>query len=109
MKLYGDYFSADTRAAIVICKMSDLDFDLELVQQLELENYKTEYTSLNPTNSVPMIVWQDTKVVSSGQLFFEYLLSSQEKVSAKFKHSDQAQNETAIQRNFFQVVRKLTS
>jgi len=101
LKIFGDYFSADTRAAIVLCEMAGTAYDLEIVQQLKGENLMEPFAKINPTGAIPMLVWEGTQVVSSGHLFFEYLVGTQEAISQKFNHAEQLPMVNAIHRTFF--------
>ena len=56
LEIYGDYFSADTRVLLAICKMCELNFEFKLIDTLEQEQFKDEFKKINPNSSIPTIV-----------------------------------------------------
>ena len=54
--IFGDMFSSDTRALVAICNHANVNFEFKEVNTLTKQNLSIEYTSLNPTKQIPMIV-----------------------------------------------------
>lgn len=53
--IYGDYYNADTRALLVICKFADLEPNFTLVDTLKRENKKSNFLNINPSGLLPVI------------------------------------------------------
>ena len=55
MHLYGDYFSADSRAIYAMLKHAGIDFDWTVVNTLKGENLQEPFVDLCPTGHVPVL------------------------------------------------------
>ena len=64
--IYGDYFSADTRALVAMCKMAGIEHTLEVVDTLDGANQHEDYLRRNPTGAVPMLSVGNNNVISQG-------------------------------------------
>ena len=43
LKVWGDYFSQDTRSLLAICEMASADIEFVPIDTLEQENYKSPF------------------------------------------------------------------
>ena len=70
-----------------------------------------EYKAINPTGNIPMLVQGRSRVLASGFILFEWLLSTSEQAERVFVHENENQNKavTAISRYFYREVRGNTS
>ena len=74
--IYGDYFSADTRALVAMCKMAGIEFTLEMVDTLDGANQHEDYLRKNPTGAVPMLSVGNNNVISQGQVLFDWIIQT---------------------------------
>jgi glutathione S-transferase len=64
LHIFGDYFDADTRALVAICRHAGVEYEFNQVNVLERENEREPYILANQTGSVPMLLLDDFKVIS---------------------------------------------
>ena len=107
--IYGDYFSADTRALIVMCDIAEIEYTLEMIDTLNNDHSKDTYLALNPTGAIPMLTVGNNNVISQGQVLFDWIIQTSDKAKGHFHHDDQENKIKAIQRYFFREMRSNTS
>lgn len=49
LKVWGDFFNADTRCLLAVCKISSVPVTFELVNSLARQNLNDNYTEMNPS------------------------------------------------------------
>lgn len=90
--IYGDMFSSDTRALIAVCKHANITYEYKPVNSLRKENLELEYTQLNPTKQIPMIIDGHNKVIGAAGILQDWVLRTKEEAAKVFEHSQQEQS-----------------
>ena len=110
LKIWGDYFSQDTRALLAIRDMAQAQ-DVEFIQinTLTKENFKSPFIDQNPNATIPMLTHGQTKVIGDAESIFNYIVNTNDRVSDKFFHEAQAKKIGEILTYFTRTVRRTTS
>ena len=112
MKVYGDYFSSDTRAILAILKHANVDYDFNLINTLTGENTQAEYTAISPNGHIPVLVHNEMKVLSQGSLLFEWLIAAEPGAAEVFAQNADGDDDAgfkAMSSYFFKELRTNTS
>jgi len=94
--IYGDMFSSDTRALIAVCKYANITHEYKPVNSLKKENLELEYSQLNPTKQIPMIIDGHNKVIGSAGILQDWILRTKEDAARVFEHSSQENEAIAM-------------
>jgi len=86
LKVYGDYFSADTRAILAVCNYAGVEHEFIEIDTLTKKNLEPEYKEINPTGQIPMIAQGKNKVIAPGFVLYEWILNTNESAQEKFTH-----------------------
>ena len=89
LKIWGDYFSQDTRALLAICDMASADIEFVQVDTLSKQNFEKPFIDMNPNGTIPMLTHGHTKVIGDGEAIFNYLVNSCDSVRVHFLHEGQ--------------------
>ena len=110
LKIWGDYFSQDTRALLAIRDMAEAG-NVEFIQinTLNKENLQSPFIDQNPNATIPMLTHGHTKVIGDAESIFNYIVNTDERVSDKFFHEEQAKKISEILSYFTRTVRRTTS
>ena len=80
--MYGDYFNSETRAALAVLKIAEIDFDYVQLNTLANEHRDSkEYLKVNPTGLVPTIVDGNYKILSGNNMQLQYICDTFQTVS----------------------------
>lgn len=82
--IYGDHFSADTRALVAICEMAGVEHELKVVDTLAKKNFEAEFVEINPTGQIPLIIQSRNRVIASGFTLFQWVIKAYPDAAAKF-------------------------
>ena len=89
LKIWGDYFSQDTRALLAVCEIANADVEFVQVDTLAKQNLTSPFIDMNPNGTIPMLTHGHTKVIGDGEAIFNYLVNSCDSVSQHFLHANQ--------------------
>ena len=68
LHVYGHVGSQPARSVLVFCRLSNIPFEYHQVNLMQRENYSEEFTSINPWQEVPAIVYGDFKLNESAAI-----------------------------------------
>ena len=110
LKVYGDWFSSDTRATYSILKHSEVDFDFNLIDTLSNKQFEKSFTDISPGGHIPAFKKNGQKVICQGKLLFEWLV----KIECQAQTFEPVEKETkahlkAMADYFFKETRSATS
>ena len=105
----GDYFNADTRALVAICKKSGIKMEFLKVSVLDKENEQDWYKEKNPTKRVPMVEFGKKQIIGEGFVLFDFVLNQFDKARTIFHSEPQEREIAGMTRWFFKDMRANTS
>ena len=82
--IWGDYFSPETRTILGLLMMSDIGFDIEIVDQFKGDHKTPAYMTVNPTGQLPTITEGDYLVLGGYSVFLQYLSANHKLIKDKF-------------------------
>ena len=109
VKIWGDYFSQDTRALLAVTRMAKTDIEFVLVDTLKKHNFEQPYIEQNPNATIPMLSHGSTKVIGDCESIFNYLVNTNEQVRTAFFDEKQSRKINELMNYFTRTIRRVTS
>ena len=108
LKIWGDFFSQDTRSLLAICEIAGAEVDFMKVDTMTQQNFQAPFIDLNPNATIPMLTHGHTKVIGDGEAIYNYLVNSCDEVSTHFFHEAQSRKINEIMAYFMRTIRRIT-
>lgn len=74
LMIYGDMFSADTRALLAECRYAGISHEFKVIDTFNRGNMSAEYAEMNPTKSIPMIIDGHSKIMGEARLLHDWIM-----------------------------------
>ena len=73
IKIWGDYFSSDTRTLLAILETSGVQYDFQLISMLNEEHKQQSYLTINPSGQIPLVTEGTNKIIGGGNSHIQYI------------------------------------
>lgn len=108
LKVWGDYFNADTRTILSILNIAGVAHDIQEVDMFKGDHKKEFYIQQNPSGQIPMLTEGGFKILGGNNIFLLYLCNSHQRIKDKL-YPNEARNEIEKHLAWFQSRMKPTS